>query len=540
MSQSYRSRGSSSKGSRRKSGGSRITVLIVVLVLLVGVFAGIIALLNPGGSSPVVIGTTSTPGNSGNVSADTDKFYGGVFVDDISLGGLTMEQAKTQIEAKQKEYAGATGVTVTKDATTVKFLVSDTTYTFDTDAVLAEAWKQGREGTEAERSAAIKNLPGNPVKLTTTVTVDPSALEQKVRELTAPYLKAATDATFIKYDVTKPIDQRMVFTDDVPGEQVDADALWAAVKKEFEERTFGTVTMQVVPLQATITKASLLAELQLIGTFESEIKNYTKERRKNIELASAAVSGKILLPGETFSVNEATGPRTVAKGYQKAPVDINGVEDVGLGGGVCQVSSALYNAAIAAGPNRIEIKERNHHSLVSGYMKRGTDATVDYPAKDLKFKNISDKPMLIIAYYDYDKTRKKYDYHMKAEIYGVPDPEGAKYVLEGVTVTTIKGDATKQRTQASNALKPGETKLIPAHNGYVVDVYLVKTAKDGTVTKTKLYRDTYPADCNVLTYYADDGVPTPSPSPTPTPDATVAPPPPTPAPTQAPTEAPAA
>lgn len=524
MNRSYRSRNGGSGGARRKAKGPSVVVILGVLVLLGAVGAGVVALLNPGGGG----GKTDpepTATHTGNAVLDSETFYEGVFVDEIALAGLTAGQAQQQIEAKQQEFAANNAVTITKDGQTALVInVAEVACTWDTDAVLESAWKQGREGTDEERLAAIEQLKATPAKLVTTATIDPAAVEQKVRDLTLPYAKAAVDATFVKYDMEKPEGERLVFTADVPGEQVDADALWAAVKAAFETKAFGIVEMQVVPLPAAVTLASLQGEMQLIGEFESNIKNYTKQRRKNIELASATINGKILMPGETFSFNDSTGERTAAKGYQKAPVDQNGIEDVGLAGGVCQVSSAIYNAAIACGPDRIEIVERNHHSLVSGYMAKGTDATVDFPNKDLKFKNISDKPILIIAYYDYDSKRSGYDYRMHAKFYGVPDPTGATYVLEGEVVKTLPGDTTRTRKVPSSAVQPGETKLIPAHKGYVVDVYLVKIAKDGTKTKVKkLYRDTYPADCNVLAYYKEDAVPTDTPSASPTPDATAAP-----------------
>ncbi len=551
MNRTYRSKNYSSGSSgnhRRKAKKPGILALAVVLVLLIGVTAGVLALLKPGGGGNQP-GVSPTATNTGSAVVDSDTFFEGVYVDDIALAGLTRDQAKQQVEAKQQEYVAASSVMITKDGQTALQLgMAETAYLFDTDAILDEAWKQGREGTDEERLAAIELMKTTPVKLVTTATIDPSALEQKVRDLTTPYTKAAVDATFVKYDMTKPEGERLVFTPDTPGEQVDANALWAAVKTAFETRAFGTVEMQVVPLPAAVTLASLQGEMQLIGEFESNIKNYTKQRRKNIELASATVNGKILMPGETLSFNQSTGERTAAKGYQKAPVDANGIEDVGLAGGVCQVSSALYNAAIACGPERIEILERNHHSLVSGYMSKGTDATVDFPNKDLKFKNISDKPILIIAYYDYDSKRSGYDYRMHAKFYGVPDPEGVTYALEGVTVKTIPGNKNRTDKRPSSAVKPGTTELIPAHNGYVVDVYLVKVTKDGKKERVKkLYTDTYPADCNVLAYYKEDAVPTDTPSASPTPDATLPPteapntpkPSPTHTATPAPTESPA-
>lgn len=526
-------------GGAGNTGRSRVVVMIVVLVLLVAVGTGIVYLINRGGLGDNTPGASGSPAASSPVMNERDTFYDGVFVDDIALGGLTREQARQQIEAKQAQVLENAAVTITKDSESWQLKASEASWKFDTDAVLDDAYKQGRIGTSAERKEAVEKLPANPVKLTTKLTADPAALEQKVRDLAKPFTVAPADAAFDKYDMEKPKGERLTFKQEVPGSRVDDDALWAAVQKAFTEGTFGTVAMTMVPVEATLKVADLQAQMQLIGVYESEIRNDSKDRLTNIRLGNEAVNGYILMPGDTFSLNKMTGERTEEKGYKDAPVDVNGIEDVGIAGGVCQISGTLYNASINAGPKLIEIVERNHHSIPSSYMGKGLDATVDYPNKDYKFKNISSKPMLIIMYYDKDASRGKYDHHEHAEIYGVPDPEGVSYKLVSKVTKTLPAKKTDSPLYiASRALKPGQTKAIGGRDGYIVDVYLYKVDKNKTETKVeKLYTDTYRATSNVITYYYKDTKPTPTPTPSPTPEGTAAPvETPTPPPTEPPVE----
>jgi len=133
-----------------------------------------------------------------------------------------------------------------------------------------------------------------------------------------------------------------------------------------------------------------------IGEYTSPILDKTDARIHNINLAASIINGKVLQPGEEFSFNGTLGERTAEKGYQVAPVIIK-TEDGSkrsedIGGGICQISSTLFNAAEQAG---LEITERVPHSKDIGYIPKGRDATVDYGSADLKFKNNKSNPVLI-------------------------------------------------------------------------------------------------------------------------------------------------
>jgi vancomycin resistance protein YoaR len=120
-----------------------------------------------------------------------------------------------------------------------------------------------------------------------------------------------------------------------------------------------------------------------VGTYET-IYGGIANRIHNVQLVAHLVDRKLIAPGATFSFNQATGERSAAKGFLEAPVIINGEVETGLGGGVCQVSTTVFNAAYEAG---LPITERTNHALYISHYPLGRDATVDYPNVDLKFVN---------------------------------------------------------------------------------------------------------------------------------------------------------
>lgn len=131
-------------------------------------------------------------------------------------------------------------------------------------------------------------------------------------------------------------------------------------------------------------------ESRVLASFNTIILDSESNRVSNIRLAAQKINGYILKPGETFSFNEVVGKRNYENGYKKSRILVNGKGDEGVGGGICQLSSTLYNAAEKSG---LEIIERHSHSGEVSYVPRGRDAAVSYGYKDLKFKNINSYPV---------------------------------------------------------------------------------------------------------------------------------------------------
>ncbi|MEK4130426.1 VanW family protein [Solibacillus sp. FSL W8-0474] len=133
-----------------------------------------------------------------------------------------------------------------------------------------------------------------------------------------------------------------------------------------------------------------------VASFTTYFSSSETGRSRNIELSANALNNIIVGDGDTFSFNTMVGERSVSKGYQPAPEIINKQLVMGIGGGICQTSSTLFNAVDQLG---VKMKERHHHSLNIGYVPTGRDATVSYDTLDFKFQNNSGAPFLIRTFY---------------------------------------------------------------------------------------------------------------------------------------------
>jgi vancomycin resistance protein YoaR len=156
-------------------------------------------------------------------------------------------------------------------------------------------------------------------------------------------------------------------------------------------------TEYIIPLNKT--KANITINDIGIEAFPYEISEFPTNydasnlsRSENLRIAASKINGTVIMPGEQFSFNEVVGERTVAEGYQNAKIYSDGQVVDGLAGGICQISSTLYNAALLA---NLQIDERYNHTFTTSYVKAGRDATVVYGVKDLKFTNNREYPIKI-------------------------------------------------------------------------------------------------------------------------------------------------
>jgi vancomycin resistance protein YoaR len=183
---------------------------------------------------------------------------------------------------------------------------------------------------------------------------------------------------------------------DKPGVALDAAAsarrlLAAALRPRARHATLVVTTAQADRTTADLRTMGITRLVSGYTTIFGGVPN----RIHNVELVSHLIDNKLIAPGATFSFNETTGARTAAKGFLEAPVIINGELQTGLGGGVCQVSTTVFNAAYEAG---LKITERTNHALYISHYPQGRDATVDYPNIDLKFVNDTDHWLLLRTY----------------------------------------------------------------------------------------------------------------------------------------------
>ena len=249
-----------------------------------------------------------------------------------------------------------------------------------------------------------------------------------------------------------------------------------------------TVTVDPVVTQPSVTKDELAANFSMIAAYTTET---TKDsnRNTNIDLACKAVNGTALMPGETFSFNEATGQRTTEKGYKSAGAIAAGQSIEEVGGGICQVSSTIFNAVARA---NLEIVSRSPHAWPSTYVNIGEDATVNWPNLDFKFRNNTQSPIFLIAYY---KDRK-----MSAEIWGMSLGEGVSIDLESTVIKTT--EPPYEIKYVYNAELPYGTQktTVKARTGYVVETDKVWYKDGEEIKREQLHTSTYKPYQQVIEY----------------------------------------
>lgn len=240
-----------------------------------------------------------------------------------------------------------------------------------------------------------------------------------------------------------------------------------------------------IPLK--ITKPSVTTIDLGSEAFPNKLSTYTtrydggdKNRSTNLEIACEKINDKIILPGETFSYNKTLGARTTTAGYKTAKVYENGAVVDGIGGGICQISSTLYNAVLKA---NLEIVERRNHQFITSYVPEGRDATVAYGITDFKFKN-----------------SRKYAIKIKAtasngvatiDIYGIKEDTEYQITFDTKTISTIP--FTTKYTD-DNTLPVGTEKIKQkGANGSVTETYIIKSLNGQVVSNTLLSKDTYSA-----------------------------------------------
>ena len=250
-------------------------------------------------------------------------------------------------------------------------------------------------------------------------------------------------------------------------------------KNEYEE-----IMLPVEFITPEITKETL--EYQL---FRDTLASYTTyfntntennyNRSINIRLAAESIDGTLLLPGEEFSFNKVVGPRTAQRGYKTAHIFVAGQIQDGTGGGVCQVSTTLYNAVLRA---NLEVRERHNHMFTVGYVPLGHDAAVSYGYADLVFTNTTAHPLQIFAKVSQDNS-------LTFTIKSTNDYPGLKVKLATKTISTTP---VKVIYIDDSTLPTGTEKTIEnGMEGYVVDTYIRVYNNDILVREEKLHRSVY-------------------------------------------------
>lgn len=479
-----RSSGSgTNRSGRRKKKGSPIAAILLVVLLIIGVVAGInyFKTRTAAREQERMELEAQQKAEEEDALLFGETIYEGVSINGIPLAGMTRDEAVQAVESAMGLEEHALTLTYSDQSFTVKLMAGS-----DLSEVIEQAYQLGRSGTREENLETIEGLKREGVDFAVKPGYSLPDMTEVLENCAATINRDPVNATVTGFNVS---DASFTYADGETGVQVDADATAAAAQAAVNAGDYdASVAIVVNEIAPEMDKATLKSKFKKLASFTTTTTS-NSNRNTNIRLCASAISGSVVQPGEEFSVNNTTGSRSAAKGYKDATVIKNGVYVQEPGGGVCQVSSTLFNAVVRAG---FEITERHNHTIVSSYVPIGEDAAIDYPNKDFKFRNNSSGPVAIVM--TFDESGKK----LKATVYGIPILEdGVELDLTSEVTETIPIPDPTYQEDASLAYGE-EVEVTSGLEGKKVTTYLI-TRKDGKqVSKEVLHKSNYPKRTPVI------------------------------------------
>lgn len=495
-----------------------VLITIAILIILVALFSTIFAVIN----------------------MKSDKVLKGITINEIDISELTKEQAIEKLNniygtrAEQQIYLthGEYETSVTYEALEVKYQIQD---------AVNEAYNIGRSGNVIQNNFEILKTwkQGKNIKLNITLDTDminqigqninnsiddavvqPSYYVEKADAqliITAGKKGVKVDEEQLLADIYKVLNEEseeekieIPMSEDNP-DQIDINKIHEEVYKEVKDAYYTSNPFTVYPeeegidfdveqantiiaeekeeyiIPLKITKPSKTVKdigteafPDLLATFSTKYNAGNAGRTTNLRLAANKINGTVLLPNEEFSYNAVVGERTISAGYKMAATYSNGAVVDGLGGGICQISSTLYDAVVMA---NLKITTRRNHQFVTSYVPAGKDATVVWGSQDFKFVNSRKYPVRITATVQGGVAT--------VQVWGIKEEVEYDISIETKKIATIA--PTTQYVQ-DPSLASGQQKVVQAgSDGRKVEAYKVMKLNGQVVSTTLLSRDTYNA-----------------------------------------------
>lgn len=316
------------------------------------------------------------------------KFPSDVYVNDISVEGLSINEAEKLLETTQRDMLNKLNVNAVAAEKSIALTQDDAEYKFNTSDVL----KGARDYCKENRFSNTEQRFFISVTLT----------DDEYKELADKVAKAldqeAKDAQVTKFDSSKKGDKRFTMTDSQTGIVVDEEQFITQLKEFFSQgKVEGDIEVSAQITEPEFSSQYLLDNIKKLSSFTTTSTN-NANGNANMKLSLSQCNNSIINPGETWSFNDCTGNSNLtSNGYKPAGVIVNGKHTTGVGGGICQSSTTIYNAAMLCG---MEVVERSCHYYKSTYVDAGRDATVDYGNLDLKVKNPFKYQLFMECYMD--------------------------------------------------------------------------------------------------------------------------------------------
>lgn len=511
----------------------------------------------------------------------------GISVNGVDISGMTSEQAKDATADIPQALLDDVQISLDVNGEIYTYDADAFSVSTDYQEVLVQAIAYGHTGTFEERRQAADKAKVEGIDLTVSLCMDDAQLKSVLAQLKQtldqppqdatviftpcgheadgtifePDLKEMADAhakgkqierpELVRRDETETMNPlryqfwnedeyeegyipkdadiaRFLYTPDVQGVVADTDAITDEIKAQVQSGAFSTINVPIKMTDAEVTLAQLKEDTQLITSWTSSYRDHSGSNRNwNVSRMSSFVNGNEISPGKEWSVNKTAGPRNASTareiGWKKAGGLYQGGTTQQYGGGVCQLGSTTYNAALRAD---LTIVEFYHHSDPSGYIPKGLDATLNYMSlnstdKDLVLKNDGEMPVYLVSYVDPEKEI------VTVEVYGrLPYSEQhQQHVIYDYTSDNIRRYGMGSVRTVENTVAPDGHILTPEAptyefskpaRGYKVDVYKHVYALDGTQLDKTFLRESNYSPKGGWTYIYPPHLMPPEPTPDPT------------------------
>lgn len=420
------------------------------------------------------------------VNAETDEtstIPQRVYFGEVSVGGMTQEEAKAAVE----EYiSGKLSQTITLQSgkNTVQVPASQFGISWGNPEIAEEAAGLGKSGNLITRYKAMKDLENEDKVYELSYEADEAMISQVLESNAQTLNTEAKDGGLTRENGNFTV---------VPGSQGvsinienSKEILEKYFSSEWKGASSGTVELAADVVEPRGSEEELGKVKDLLGGFHTSYSSSGAGRSKNVENGASLINGSVVYPGDTFSVYEAVSPFDAEHGYELAGSYENGTTVETYGGGICQVSTTLYNAVIRA---ELEIAERFNHSMIVSYVDPSADAAIAGTYKDLKFVNNTDAPIYIEGY---TEGRQLY-----FNVFGEetrPANREVSFVSETLSTTE---PGTQYQASSGHAIGYMSQKQ-SSHTGYTAQLWKVVTV-DGVEKSREIFNNsTYKASPRIV------------------------------------------
>lgn len=402
----------------------------------------------------------------------------GIYADELDLSHLTEDEAKKKVYEYVADLGNMEVTLVTVEDNEIVTTMADLGLNWTNPEVIEEAASHARGGNFVQRYKAEKDLQENNVVYNIKLSVDKDELRTIIADECSKY-----DVEEIDYTLKRENGQFTVIEGQI-GYSVDVEA---STDKAYQylmedwERKDCQIAMEIVE---TIPKGSveeLSVVKDVLGSYTTSFATSGTERSANVANGCRLINGAVVYPGDEFSTYELVSPYTYANGYYPAGSYVSGKVVDSLGGGICQVSTTLYNAVLLA---ELEVTERHNHSMIVTYVEPSADAAIAESAgKDFRFVNNTDYPIYVEGITTADKK-------ITFNIYGVEERSAGRQVrYESVILST--DEPTNEVIYADPTQPVGYVKVQSAHIGYKAQLWKIVTVDGVEVSRTQVNSSSY-------------------------------------------------